>query len=63
MSADEQGYNVLFQLLNDRILLGYSAYRVEDGKIIRETDRITSGELVIEIDCSGTKGNKLEDMR
>lgn len=38
---------VLLQLVNDRLVLGYSAYSTKDGKIIRETDRITSGELVV----------------
>lgn len=39
---------VLNQLVSDRLLLGYSAHVIKDGKIIRMTDKVTSGELTID---------------
>ncbi len=49
MEIDEDNFDVMRQLSSDKFLLGYSAHIIKDGKIIRMTDKITSGELVIDM--------------
>ena len=44
----EENFEIVLQLMDDQHILGFYCFTVEEGKIVRQTDKVASGEITMD---------------